>query len=675
MTSSDSADLALMRASMLLESDPAAAASLASDVLARAPEHDEAKLLLAAACRRLGDAAKSIGVLESLCAAHPGSPVMQLELGRAYAAAGRGTDAMSAFQRAVEFDAAFADGWRELAAQRFLAGDTVAGDRAYLAYSRLAPDPPDLFDAHVAVTANRLDAADGILRAHLRRSPRDAVALRLLADVAERRGDSGEAEKCLNACLDLTPGDAAARHELARLLYGQERTAEALPLIDRLLAAEPHNTDYLGLKAQSLRLAGRTEEAIALMQRVVAEHPGDEQMWLVFGYVLRGGGEQAQAIEAYRRALAARPGFGEGYWALANLKIFRFSEDELRSMQEAASGSASGSPPGSATASAAASVSGSGRIHLEYALGKALEDAGQFEPSFEHYSRGAALKRATMAYDPAATSDHVRRSKALYTADFFAERASFGNERPDPIFIVGMPRSGSTLLEQILASHSQVEGTRELPHVPAIVREFEQYPEHVAGLGAPELAGLAARYLEKAHSHLTLGLPRFVDKMLGNSGHIGLIHLMFPRAAIIDARRHPIGCSFSCYKQLFARGMNFSYELGELGRYYRDYADLMDHIDTALPGRVHRVHYEQLVADPETEVRRLLEYCGLPFEAGCLRFYENRRIAQTISSEQVRQPIYSDAVDQWRRFEPWLAPLKEALGDVVERYPATRTPG
>ena len=651
-----------MRASMLLDSDPAAAARQASDILANSPGHAEANLLLATACRRLGDAATAAGVLESLTRAHPGSAVMQLELGRAYAAGARGAEALAAFQRAVDLDASLADGWRELAAQRFLAGETLLGDAAYLEYGRLATDPPELTDAYVARAAERLDAAEAIVRQHLNRVPRDAAALRLLADLAAQRGDRAEAERCLTECLEVAPGDAAARHELARLLYRQERVAEVMPLVERLLANEPRNTSYLSLKAQAMRLVGRTAEAIALMEGVVADSPDDAQAWLIFGNLLREVGEQDRSIGAFRRSLTAQPGYGEAYWALANLKTFRFTDIDLKAMQ----GQLARSP-----------ASGSGRIHLEFALGKALEDAGQFAASFEHYSRGAGLQRATMAYDADATTEYVRRSKATYTADLFADRASWGSKRRDPIFILGLPRSGSTLLEQILASHSQIEGTRELPDVPAIAMGLfaraspgtSEYPEMVASLGKAEIEAIAERYLTGTDIRRPRKLPHFVDKMLGNFSHVGLVHLMFPRAAIIDTRRHPLGCGFSCYKQLFAQGMNFSYDLGEMGRYYRDYGELMAHIDAVLPGRVHRVHYERLVADPEVEVRRLLDYCGLPYEDECLRFYDNRRAVQTISSEQVRRPIYSDAVDQWRHYEPWLGPMKEALGDLVERYP------
>jgi hypothetical protein len=326
---------------------------------------------------------------------------------------------------------------------------------------------------------------------------------------------------------------------------------------------------------------------------------------------------------------------------------------------------------------AESTVVGIDRTHLEFALGKALEDDGQFEASFVHYARGTARYRATIGYDPNAVTRIVQRSISIFTDRFFADRSGWGSGRADPIFIVGLPRSGSTLLEQILASHSQVEGTGELPDIPSIGRGLisrpnpgggQAYPEPVAVLDRDEIDALAARYLSQTQMHRPLGKPHFVDKMLSNFVHIGLIHLMFPNAAIIDMRRHPLGCGFSCYKQIFARGLGFTYDLSEIGRYYRDYALLMEHFDAVLPKRVHRVHYEQLVADPEGEIRRVLDYCRLPFENGCVRFYDNRRVVQTISSEQVRRPIYSEGVDQWRHYEPWLGPLKDALGELVERY-------
>ncbi|HEY0767934.1 MAG TPA: sulfotransferase [Steroidobacteraceae bacterium] len=668
MTPSASVDLELMRATLLLESDPAAAARRATDILAGSPGNTEANLLFAAARRKLGDPAGAATVLESLAKAHPESPFMQLELGRAYAAGGRGAEALAALRRAVVLDAGLADAWRELAAQLFADGETLEGDAAYAHYSRLARQPSELNDASAALADDRLEAAEAILRRHLQQTPRDVVALRMLADAAMRREDHAGAEQCLMKCLALAPGYAAARYDLARVLYAQQRIAEMLPLLERLLASEPHNIEYLSLKAVALRLVGRNDEAIALMEQGVAAHPDEDQAWLLFGHLLREIGEQPRAIELFRRALAVRPNCGRAYLSLANLKTFRFTSADLAAMHEQLAHSA---------------ARGEDRIHLEFALGKALEDAGQFAASFGHYAHGNALHRATIFYDPDAVTTEVHRQKALYTTRFFAERVGWGSGQRDPIFIVGVARSGSTLLEQMLASHSQVEGTRELVDIAAIAFELwsrtgaaerAPYPQPVAALDRQETEAFAARYLSRTQAYRALERPRFVDKMLGNFGHIGFIHLMFPHAAIIDARRHPLGCAFSCYRQLFSRGQKFTYDLRELGQYYRDYVALMEHFDVVLPGRVHRVHYEQLVADPEAELRKLLDYCGLPFEEQCLRFYENPRVVHTVSSEQVRQPIYAESVDQWRHFDAWLGPLKETLGDLVERYPTTPPP-
>jgi len=655
------ADLELMRAALLLDSDPAAAARRAGAILAASPGHSEASLLLASACRRLGDAQAAAAILESLSSAHPDSALLQLETGRALAAAGRTGEALTALRRAAALDPGLADAWRDLAVQFFAAGDTLEGDRAYARYLPLARNPPGLADAARALADNRLGSAETAIRQFLQQSPDEPVATRMLAEIAARRLDEIEAERLLRKCLEHAPGLAAARFELAQLLYALHRNDEALPHIERLLAADPENLDYLALKAQVLRLIAGGREALELMERAVADHPGEDRAWVMYGHLLREVGEHTRAIEMYRRAIALRPGDGRAYSSLANLKTFRFSTADRAAMQEQLTLEA---------------TRGIDRINLEFALGKALEDEAEFAQSFEHYARGNTLQRAD--FGPEAVSEKVeaQRSREVLTADFFAARTGWGSERADPIFIVGMPRSGSTLLEQMLASHSQVEGTQELTDLPALALELSrapggaEYPEVLSSVDRGQIADLAERYLTQTQRYRPLGKARFVDKMLGNFSHVGLIQLMFPRAAIIDARRHPLGSGFSCYKQHFARGHLYSYDLKELGTFYRDYASLMEHFDAVLPRRVHRVYYEHMIADPEGELRRLLVYCALPYEAQCLRFYENPRIVNTISSEQVRQPLYSESVDHWRNYEPWLGPLKEELRDLVERYPA-----
>ena len=659
-------DLELMRATALLEANPEAAVQRARAILEHNPGHEAAQLLLATACRRLGDPARSRDLLASLARAQPDSATLQLELGRACAAAGLHGEAITALQAAVALNARLADAWSELAAQRFIGGDTKGGDAAYARFRRLTPAPPELNDAAIALDDNRLELADALLKQHLLAAPDDVVALRMLARVARARDNFLETERHLVRCLRLAPGYADARFELAAELCAQQRHLEALPHVERLLEAEPRNPNYIALKALALRPSGRNSEAIALMQQAIAENPEDAGLRLYQGHQLRDIGDQAGAIEAYRQALVIQPGLGEAYRSLADLKTVRFSAADHEAMREQLARSPS------------ADVN---RAQLEFALGKALEDAGEFAQAFEHYARANTAVRATLFHVPDVMSGGVRRAKVLYTSQFFAARSNWGSERPDPIFIVGMPRSGSTLLEQILASHSQIEGTRELPNVPAIARELmlrtdpygeATYPNPVGTLTREEVESYAARYLRETAGHRSLGRPRFVDKTLVNFDHVGLIHLMFPRATIIDARRHPLGCCFSCFRQYFGRGQRFSYDLEELGRRYRSYCELMEHMDAVLPGRVCRVYYEQLVADPEAVVRRLLDHCGLPFESGCLRFYENRRSVSTLSSEQVRRPINADAVDQWRNFEPWLGTLTATLGDLVEGYPSFR---
>jgi len=646
---------------MLLDSDPVAAAQRAGAVLESHPGHDAASMLLSTACRRLGNSSEAIGIMEALARVQPESALVQLELGRTYAACGHGSEAKAALERALELDPNLAEAWRELSEQRLLAAETALADAAYTQFRRLATDPPDLADAYAAFDQDRLEAAEGIVRQRLQGGTNEVAAFTLLAAIALRHGDDLAEAAAINEVLLRADCDSSAREQLARLMIRQGRTGEALPLIERLLAAEAGNSAYAVLKVLALQLAERHAEGLAMITQLLADRPDDADLWLLAGNQRRYIGQSSEAVNSYRRAIELRPGHGMAYWALSNFETFHFAQPEIENMQRQL---------------ALVPRLGPDATGLEFSLGRALEDRGEFAAAFEHYEQGNRLARATFDYDPKATTAFVQRFKATFTSRFFSERARWGRSAGDPIFIVGLPRSGSTLLEQILASHSEVEGTRELAYVPTIARELAgppetaaRYPENLALLGAAQVEALAARYLASAQLHRPLGRPRFVDKMHGNFASLGLLHLMFPHAAIIDARRHPMASGFACYKQLFNPGMNFAYDLSELGLYYRDYVKLMAHIDAVLPGRVYRLHYERLIADTENEVRRLLEYCRLPFEPQCLRFYENRRVAQTISSEQVRRPIYTSGMEQWRHFEPWLEPLKATLQDLIDGYP------
>jgi hypothetical protein len=409
---------------------------------------------------------------------------------------------------------------------------------------------------------------------------------------------------------------------------------------------------------------GDYEQSIDLYSNLLAQHPRQPRIWMSYGHALKTHGREVDSVEAYRKSIELLPSLGEAYWSLANLKTVRFTPEQIESMRAQLT---------------RADLGDDDRFHLHFAMGKALEDAHAYEESFQHYSRGNQIRRAGVQYSADDISAQTQRNKALFTPEFFSQRHEYGHPSAAPIFIVGLPRAGSTLIEQILSSHSLVEGTMELPDIPALAkavmqdarRDGEQtlYPQPLADLSAAQCHELGERYLERTRIQRKSDAPYFIDKLPNNFTHLGLIQLALPNARIIDARRHPLGCCFSGFKQHFARGQNFTYGLEDIGRYYHDYVELMAHFDAVLPGRVHRVFYESMVEDTEQEVRRLLEYCGLPFEPGCLRFYENERDVRTASSQQVRQPIYRGGLDQWRHYDPWLGPLKTALGPVLQRYP------
>jgi len=547
-------------------------------------------------------------------------------------------------------------------------GNGGASDAALARQLKASAQNPRLRLAAIAMNRNDIPQAEQLLKAHLYEVPTDVPAIRMLAEVAARLGREDDALKLLERCLELAPGFAPARYNLAIVLHRRNEPARALAEVERLLAADPRNPGYRNLVAVILSRVGEYERSSRMYAELLKEYPRNAKVWLSYGHVLKTEGRQDESIAAYQRAITHDPAFGEAYWSLANLKTFRFSDADLAAML------AGVSDP---------SVDEVNRVHLHFALGKAYEDASDYAASFEHYAKGNALHRARNPYDADANTRRIERFKSVFTREFFAARAGCGCPATSPIFIVGMPRAGSTLLEQILSSHSAVEGTTELPEMITMARELRglaesedigAYAEVLTTMSADALRGLGERYLERTRVHRKTDRPHFIDKMPNNFLHVAMIRLALPNAKIIDARRHPMACCFSNFKQHYARGQRFSYDLTDMGRFYRDYVMLMAHYDDALPGRIHRVFYEQIVEDTEAEVRRLLDYCGLPFEAACLRFFETERPVRTASSEQVRQPIYRDALEQWRHYEGWLDPLKRALGPVLSAYPDVPPP-
>lgn len=658
MTAATDVDFTLIRVASLLESDPPAAAREAARLLQAHPGHAAAALLLGTAHRASGNTQAAVAEFTALAETHADSAVIRLELGRALRGAGRETEARLALQRAVELAPDLAEAWRELSLLHAACNESAECDTAYARFTALAAEDLRLREAATALAQRRFDAAESLLKRVLQHSPANVDALRLLAQVPAAREDYPEAERLLGECLRIAPGYSRARLDLVELLDRQFRGEPMLPLLERLLTSEPGNPWYRTLQAAAYNLLGQGERALPILHTLVQELPDNERVWLQYGHTLRVTGKRADAVAAYRKGIELNPGFGEAWFALGDLKTLRFTADEVAAMRAQL---------------AREDLRHEDRVYFEFTLGKALEDAADFADSFAHYARGNELRRAVTRHDPERLADFVRRTREQYTSEFFAARAGWGCPSREPIFIVGLPRAGSTLLEQILASHSQVEGTRELTNVLAFAAELgargndqpdrpPAYPQSVARLERAQLVALGERYLEETQAQRRLGRPHFIDKLGSNFLHLGLIHLMLPNARIIDARRSALACCFANFKQHFPIGFSVTNSLEDLGHLFRDYVSLMAHFDAVLPGRIHRVCYENLVADLEGEVRRLLDYCGLPFEEQCLRFHETHRTVQTVSSEQVRRPLYSEAVDQWRNFEPWLGPLKEALG-------------
>jgi tetratricopeptide (TPR) repeat protein len=507
-------------------------------------------------------------------------------------------------------------------------------------------------EAAAAMHENRLDIAERILKPHLKEDPYDARAIRMLAELAARIGRLKDSETLLRRALEINPNFTEARANLAMVLGRLGRAAEALPLIDDIIAAEPDRSGNLSLHAATLARLGDFDQALELYEEVIAKAPNQPRSLLTYGHMLKTVGRQDEAIAAYRKAIAANPAVGEIWWSLANLKTFKFSRADIAEMERVL---------------ARNDLEDDDRFHIEFALGKAFHDLDQSDEAFVHYAAGNALRRRYHPFIPGHLTEFVNRSIELFTAEVL-ERPG-GNPAQDPIFVVGMPRAGSTLVEQILSSHSLVEGTAELPEMPPIARGRGNYPASAVKMTAEERREAGDEYLRRSAVQRRTDRPFFVDKLPNNWMFVPFIHMVLPNAKIIDARRHPLGCCMSNYRQHFARGQDFTYDLTDLGRYYSDYVRLMAHMDLVMPGRVHRVIYERMVDDTETEVRALLDYCRLEFEPGCLEFYKTERAVRTASSEQVRKPIYKDAADEWRRYEPHLGPLKEALGPVLEAYP------
>lgn len=638
-----------------------AAATLATALLSQDREDQDGHYLAAVASRYLGqsDAAKDhINALKQI------SP----DYGRAFQEEGHllrqladPEGALRAFQNATRCNPALTASWQAQADLLNAAGRAPEAAQALAQLERIKALPRELIAVTNHLYEGRILRAEEIARAFLRKSPHHIEGMRLLAEIGMRLGVHEDADFLLETALELEPENIQLRIDHIQVLRKRQKFSAALGQAKTLLERDPQNPVFLSLFAIESMQAGQYETALEAFDQVLAKLPEDPATLTSRGHALKTYGRSEDAIASYRSALEAAPNYGDAWYALANLKTFRFTDEEIAQMQ---------------ALQTAPDLSFMSRIHVAFALGKAYEDEGNFARAFENYEHGNRLKRRQTRYTTDQMLAEFQAQKRYVTADVITRQSGKGCDAPDPIFIVGLPRAGSTLIEQILASHSQVDGTLELPNILSLahrlrgrnlVSDRDRYPRILSELSAEDLTALGADYIENTRVHRQ-SAPFFTDKMPNNFRHIGLIHLILPNAKIIDARRAPLDCCWSGFKQLFAEGQEFTYGLAEIGNYYRAYVDLMDHWAQVLPAnRVLKVQHEDVLSDLEGQVRRILDYCELPFERECVNFHQTQRAVRTASSEQVRQPLNRAGQNQWRAFESYLTPLKEALGDALEQ--------
>lgn len=638
------------------------AINLLEDLLAEAPKEHEAWYFLAVCQRYTQQAEAAFGSLKRCLEIDPSFGRAYQEYGHLHLAQGRIHDAIGAYLDAVRRNDSLVATWRQLVDLANKVGDLNLRKDAEEQYRRLSALPGALLGVRNFLAEGKLLKAESLCRAFLKQNPKHVEGMRLLADIGVKLSILDDAEFLLESALVFEPKNTFARFDYVNVLHQRQKYAQSLEQAQTLLAQEPGNDRYRTSVANQLVAVGRFDEALEVYDDIATRATHSAPLQLLRGHALKTIGRVDEAIKAYRAAYQAKADYGDAYWSLANLKTYRFTEVEKQQMLAEES---------------APTINTDDRIHLCFALGKAYEDTEQFGDAAHWYQRGNELKRVDAAYDADRMTAQLKLQQVHCDAAYFQKIAGPGCTDPAPIFIVGLPRAGSTLLEQILASHSQVDGTLELQNIPAIAHKLDgrrmvydepQYPKVLHDLEPDQARLLGEQYIAETQIHRA-SAPYFIDKMPNNFRHIGLIKTILPNAKVIDARRHPMACCFSGYKQLFAEGQEFTYGLTEIGQYYHDYVELMDHWDQAIPGFVLRVQYEDVVDDLEVQVRRILDFCGLEFEPACIEFYKTKRSVRTPSSEQVRQPIYRTGVDQWRNFEPYLEPLKTALGSVLQRYP------
>ena len=641
---------------MLSQGELPLALGMLEESLAGSPDDVDALYLKAVASRYVGAHGQALETLNRLKFLSPSHSRAHQEEGHVFRDCGEDEQALSSYGRALALNPALGVCLSESIKLLKTLHRERQAIQLQVQLEALQKLPEPLKAAMDLIAQNKLLKAEALCRNFLQQHPEHVQGMRLLADIGIRLGIFEDAEFLLESAANFAPDDLQIQMEYVQVLRKRQKFRAALTQARKLLTAHPDNPQVKSLCAIEYMQTGEFDEAKSLLDEVLEQVPNDARTLVTYGHALKTVGQAGEAVERYRRAMAEHPGHGESYYSLANLKVYQFDETEVDQMRSLESGS---------------SIGFMDRVYLNFALAKAYEDRHEYETAFGYYAQGNVLKKAQSRYDAERMHEELAASKRVCDSRFFAGRGAHGAPVVDPIFILGLPRAGSTLLEQILSSHSQVDGTLELPNILSLSQRLrrrsgsEGYPDALLDLSADECKAFGEAYIEDTRIHRAEA-PFFIDKMPNNFRHVGLIKLILPNAKVIDARREPMACCFSGFKQLFAEGQEFSYDLNDVGRYYRDYVDLMTHWDTVLPEFVLRVQHEDVVADLEIEVRRMLEFCGLPFEEACLRYFETQRNIRTPSSEQVRQPIFTESIEQWRHFEPWLEPLKSALAVETE---------
>ncbi len=632
------------------------AVSYCNAALSETPDDKDALYILGVAQRILQNFDTANQSIDRLIEIDPANGRAYQERGHCLRDMGNLDDALNAYQAAVSHNAALSGSWQMLAKMHDDAGREEAADYAYTQLEYLKKLPAELQSVASLIQEGKFLKAENICRHFLQTKGHHVEAMRFLADIGTKFNSFDEAEFLLESAVILEPDNAGAHFDYVVVLNKRQKFAQALEQVTELRRKEPDSTQIDMLYANQNLAVGNFDTALLIYHERANTAVNNPSIHLTLGHALKTTGRQKEAIDAYAQAYGIKPDFGDAYWSLANLKTYKFDSAQIKSMQ---------------FHEAAPSTQLGDRYHLCFALGKALEDKGDYGASFTYYERGNRLKREEVGYDWRKISKEIELQIEHCTPALFTKTDGSGCKAADPIFILGLPRAGSTLLEQILASHSQVEGTMELPNILALahrldgrrrVNEEARYPANLGEVTTQELTAFGEAFIRDTMIYRKKGTPFFIDKMPNNFRHIGLIHMILPNAKIIDARRGAMGCCFSGFKQLFAEGQEFTYGLEEIGHYYKDYVGLMDHWDRVLPDKILQVRYENVVADLETQVRRLLDYCGLPFEEACINFHQTERAVRTASSEQVRQPIFKSGVDQWENYSEHLDPLRRILG-------------